>query len=186
MPALPARRPLAALAAALCAGAGLLAAPPAIARDGLGVFGNWAAFRDGAVPRCYAIALAEPERAGLRGGNRQAGLPRQFDAYADVGSWPRRGVRGQLHLRASRRLGAGVAQLSLGGQRIALTSGQADLWAADPRADAAIMAAMRQGGRMQLLARDASGHLFTDSWQLDGAACAMDAATLACAADARR
>jgi len=35
-------------------------ATPAFARDSLGVYGKWGAFRDPAVPRCYAIAMAEP------------------------------------------------------------------------------------------------------------------------------
>ena len=31
---------------------------PAIARDSLGMFSTWGAFRDPAVPRCYAVAMA--------------------------------------------------------------------------------------------------------------------------------
>ena len=38
-------------------------AVPAAARDSLGVFGSWGAFRDPQVPRCYAIAAAQPATA---------------------------------------------------------------------------------------------------------------------------
>ena len=38
----------------------LALASPLAARDSLGVFGQWGAFRDPDVPRCYAIAKAQP------------------------------------------------------------------------------------------------------------------------------
>jgi hypothetical protein len=42
---------------------GLLPAAPATARDSLGIWNDWGAFRDAAVPRCYAIAMAQPSLA---------------------------------------------------------------------------------------------------------------------------
>ena len=36
----------------------LALAVPLSAKDSLGVFSDWGAFRDPAVPRCYAIAMA--------------------------------------------------------------------------------------------------------------------------------
>ena len=36
-----------------------LLASPLAAKDSLGVFGQWGAFRDPQVPRCYAIAAAD-------------------------------------------------------------------------------------------------------------------------------
>lgn len=39
--------------------AALVIGGTAVARDSLGVFGTWGAFRDPGVPRCYAIAMAE-------------------------------------------------------------------------------------------------------------------------------
>ena len=110
-------------------------ATPALARDALGMFGEWAAFRDPAVPRCYAIAKAAPST-----------LQRDYQPYADVAFWPKQGVRGQVHFRLSRKL-AGDAKITLniGGQRIALTGGGGDAWAVDKRGDAAIVAAMRSG-----------------------------------------
>ena len=73
-------------------------ASPALARDALGMFGEWAAFRDPAVPRCYAIAKAAPST-----------LQRDYQPYADVAYWPRQGVRGQVHFRLSRKLAAVTA-----------------------------------------------------------------------------
>ena len=66
----------------------LLAASPAAARDALGMFGGWAAFRDPQAPRCYAIAMAVPSTK-----------TREYQPYADVAWWPRAGVRGQVHFR---------------------------------------------------------------------------------------
>ncbi len=152
-----------------------LLASPLVAKDSLGVFGQWGAFRDPQVPRCYAIAAAEPE--GRRGSSA-----REHDAFASVGSWPKRGVRGQLHLRLSRSLATGARiSLSIGGQRFELAGGGGDAWAKDRTMDAAIVAAMRSAGTMAVSARDGAGRRFTDRYSLDGAATAMDAATVGCA-----
>ncbi len=146
-------------------------AGPAAAKDGLGVFGEWAAFRDPAVPRCYAIAAAEPRRRN-----------EASSGYADVGTWPKRAVRGQVHFRLSRTLHASPRlSLSIGGARFELTGGGIDAWAKDPRADAAIVAAMRSAPRMSVSGVDAAGRRFTDRYSLDGVATAMDAATVGCA-----
>jgi hypothetical protein len=144
-------------------------AAPLAAKDSLGVFDNWGAFRDPAVPRCYAIAAAD----------KAAGA---YQAYADGGTWPRRGVRGQVHFRLSRALSPGShPSLSLGGTRYPLTGGGADAWALDKRAEAAIVAAMRSADSMSVTATDRSGRRFTDRFGLKGAATAMDAATVGCA-----
>ena len=146
---------------------GALSAPLA-AKDSLGVFGEWGAFRDPQVPRCYAIAAAPNPRSG--------------QPYASVGTWPRRDVRGQLHVRLSRAVAPSAAiSLSVGEQRFALTGGGADAWAQDRRMDAAIVAAMRSARSMSVSARDRNGNRFTDRYSLDGAATAMDAATVGCA-----
>lgn len=148
-----------------------LCAAPALARDSLGVFGTWGAFRDPAVPRCYAIAMAAP-----------SSLQRDYQPYASVGTWPRRQVRGQIHFRLSRKLQPGAAiMLALGGNKFALAGGGGDAWAADRRMDAAIIAALRSASEMTVSAKGADGRGFSNTWQLDGAATAMDAATVACA-----
>lgn len=149
----------------------LLLATPVQARDSLGIFATWAAFRDPATPRCYAIAMAEPST-----------LQREFQPYADVGTWPRQQTRGQVHFRLSRRIAPNTAiSLSLGGQRFALVGGGGDVWATDKRMDAGIVAAMRSAGEMTVSARDTQGRGFSNTWRLQGAATAMDAATIGCA-----
>lgn len=144
-------------------------AVPVAAKDSLGVFGEWGAFRDPEVPRCYAIAAAENEA-------------RDHAPFASVGTWPRRQVRGQVHLRLSRTLApSATISLNVGGRRFALTGGGADAWARDRTMDAAIVAAMRSAAAMSVTARDRAGRRFTDRYGLDGAATAMDAATVGCA-----
>jgi hypothetical protein len=149
----------------------ILCAAPALARDSLGMFSGWAAFRDPQAPRCYAIAMAAPSAKS-----------RDFQPYADVAWWPRQSVRGQVHFRLSRKLQPNAAiSLSIGGQKIPLVGGGGDAWAADKRGDAAIMAAMRSAKDMTVSARDASGRGFSNSYDLSGAATAMDAAAVGCA-----
>lgn len=145
-------------------------AAPASARDSLGTFGGWGAFRDPGTPRCYAIAMAEPSTQ-----------QRDYQPYADVAIWPRRQVYGQIHFRLSRRLAPNAAiTLSLGGRRFALTGGGGDAWAADKRMDAAVVAAMRSANSMTVSARDAAGRGFSNTWRLAGSATAMDAAAIGC------
>jgi len=157
------------LSAAFCLA--LTVASPAVARDSLGMFGAWGAFRDPAVPRCYAIAMAEPSMR-----------ERDYQPYAAVGTWPRQALRGQVHLRLSRKLAPDSRiVLSLGGQRFDLVGGGGDAWAADRRMDAAIVAAMRSAASMTVSARDAAGRNFSNTWPLAGAATAMDAAAIGCA-----
>jgi len=153
-----------------------LIASPLAAKDSLGVFGQWGAFRDPQVPRCYAVAAADPE---LRASARTA---REHAPFASVGTWPRRGVRGQLHFRLSRNLADSPRiSLAIGGQRFELTGGGGDAWAKDRTMDAAVVAAMRSAGSMSISGTDRAGRRFTDRYALEGAATAMDAATVGCA-----
>lgn len=145
---------------------------PAQARDSLGIFGGWGAFRDAATPRCYAIAepvRTSPGKAGWR-------------AFASVGTWPKQRVRGQLHIRLSReRAQQAKVYLSIGERRFALAAGKADAWAQDARMDAAIIAAMRSAATMSIETKATNGRAFSDLYALKGAATAMDAAALGCA-----
>ena len=149
---------------------GLLLLPASLAaKDSLGVFDGWGAFRDPAVPRCYAIAESEKPAGGAQG-------------YADVATWPRQGVRGQVHFRLSRALAPSPRlSLSLGGARFELSGGGADAWARDRQTDAAIVAAMRSAESMSVSGIDKAGRRFADRYELKGAATAMDAATVGCA-----
>lgn len=148
-----------------------LIATPVAARDSLGIFGQWAAFRDPQAARCYAIAMAAPST-----------MRREYQPFATVGWWPRQQVRGQVHFRLSRQIKPGAPlTLSIGGQRVALVGGGAEAWAADKRGDAAIMAAMRSAKEMTIYARDTAGRGFSNTYTLEGAATAMDSAALGCA-----
>lgn len=156
----------AAIRMAVCA---LLLAAPAFARDPLGVFEGWGAFRDPRV--CYAIA--EPARR-----------PREaaWRPFASVAWWPARRIRAQLHvrLRAEKLPGAPVI-LTIGNAQARLVAGNAEAWARDARMDAAIIAAMRSGSSMSIASRAKDGRAFVDVYRLRGAATAFDAAALACA-----
>ncbi len=144
---------------------------PAAARDSLGIYSTWGAFRDPAVPRCYAIAMAEPSQRR-----------RDYQPFASIGTWPQRAVRGQVHFRLSRKLApASRISLAVGGERFRLTGGGGDAWATDRKMDAAIVAAMRSARTMAVSARDDRGNGFSDRYALEGAATAMDSAAIGCA-----
>ncbi|HYD38825.1 MAG TPA: hypothetical protein VEA60_14495, partial [Allosphingosinicella sp.] len=107
----------------------LAATAPAAAQQPLGVFGLWGAFET--AERCYAIA--EPDREAR---------PGDGPAYASVGYWPRRGVRGQAYfrLRRPKRPGSAVL-LRIDERTFQLRGGGPHAWAADAAGDAAIVAA---------------------------------------------
>lgn len=145
------------------------AAPAAAQQEAIGIFSLWGAFRDDA--RCYAISEAQG-RPRADGGR----------AFASLGWWPGRGVRGQLHIRLSRPKRPGSAVLlRIDDRTFQLIGGGADAWAPNPRADAEIAAAIRTGVAMSVETRSARGGLIRDRYALRGAASAMDAAAIACA-----
>ncbi|RYY42297.1 MAG: hypothetical protein EOP59_10340 [Sphingomonadales bacterium] len=139
------------------------------ARDALGTYDGWGAFRDAAPPRCFAIA-------------RPIGRHGQAQPFASIATWPRDGIRNQLHLRLSRTRAANArVTLSIGERRFELKAGDADAWASDARTDAAIVAAIRSGRSMSVETIAANGSPFADTYALEGAATAIDAALLGCA-----
>lgn len=141
----------------------LLVAAPLGARESLGVYDSWAAFKDVSPARCYAIAKAQ--------GKLRA------PAYATVSTWPGKGVRGAVHIVLSREVAAKASvRLAVGDKRFTLVTKGRNAWAADPQSDAAIIAAIRSAARMSV-----SGAGFTDRYTLAGAATAIDAATVGCA-----
>ena len=138
------------------------------AREPIGVYRGWGAFRDAAPVRCFAIARA------LNTGRRSG--------FADVATWPGRRLRATLHVRLSRPNDrVAPVTLSIGERRFALVARDADAWAADAAADRAIVAAKRSGRRMSGEAVAPGGAPFADVYALAGAATAIDAAALACA-----
>lgn len=142
-----------------------LAVQTATARESLGIFERWGAFREPA--RCFAIA--QPVRAGSTG-------------FASVASFPARGVRGQFHARLSRaRATQAQVTLSIGERRFQLVAGAVDAWAPDTRTDAAIRSAIRSARSMSVESVDRRGRAFADTYALRGAATAIDAASLGCA-----
>lgn len=151
----------------LLSGFALLAPSAALARDSLGVFDKWGAFRDPGVPRCYAIAKSE-RRGGPVG-------------YATVGIWPKSRVRGQVHFRLSRKLPQDArVVVRIGSLSVPLVGGGVSAWAPDQRGDAAVIAAMRSAERMTVRVRSRHGG-FVDSYPLAGVATAIDAALVGCA-----
>lgn len=146
----------------------LALAAPLAARESLGVYENWAAFKDPSPLRCYAIAKAQGRPAA--------------PAYATISTWPDKNVRGAVHIVLSREIAAkGAVRLAIGGQRFELVANGRNAWAADARGDAAIVAAMRSASRMSVSATSDKGGRFTDRYTLAGAATAIDAATVGCA-----
>jgi len=140
---------------------------PATAKDSLGVFSSWAAFRDAEPMRCYAIAQPRRER--------------ESEPFASISNWPDRDVRGQFHLRLSRSVDEGAyVRLRIGSRAFNLAANGHNAWGRDARMDAAILAAIRSADVMSVGARGAGGVRFVDRYDLAGAASAIDAATIGC------
>jgi hypothetical protein len=136
-----------------------------------GIFFGWGAFEQAGPRKCYAIA--QPELSGRA---------RPWPAFASVGFWPERAAGPQFHARLSRKKRPGSAViLRVGDRSFQLLAGGGDAWAANPRADAAIAAAIRAGVSMSVETRSEQGGLVRDRYQLRGAASAIDAAAIACA-----
>lgn len=151
----------------------LLAATPATARDALGIYGRWGAFRDATPPRCFAIAVPADRFAPAR--------PR-WRPFASIATWPGDKVRNQVHIRLSKpRKPGSNPTLAIDGRRFTLVAAGPEAWAPDAATDAAIVAAMRTGRRMIATGRADDGSRIVEVYELTGAASAIDAATLACA-----
>ena len=149
----------------------VLAAAPVAARDPIGTFGRWGAFRDPSPRHCFAIS--EPVQT-VRGGAQRG--------FVSIARWPSAGMKTQLHVRLTRpRHPRAAVVLSVGERRFTLTAGPSDAWAPDDATDRAIVAAMRSGRSLSVETLNARGRPFVDAYALHGAATAIDAATLACA-----
>jgi hypothetical protein len=146
-------------------------ATPAIAKDRLGIYQSWAAFKDTETPRCYAIAQPEQRISGaVRPG------------YFSVGFWPKKGVSHQIYVSVSRDQSANSStNISVGGRRFRLKSNATGGWAADRRMDLAIIAAMRTSASLSVESIGRDGRAIVDAYSLRGAPSAIDAAALGCA-----
>jgi hypothetical protein len=146
----------------------LLVTTPAIAKDRLGAWQDWAAFKDAETPRCYAIGA--PEETSGEGG------------YLSIGFWPKRGVGHQIYVRLSReRSSNGGITLSAGGRRFRLVPKGNGGWAKDRAMDLAIIAAIRSSQSLSIESVGRNGGNIIDAYALRGAASAIDAAALGCA-----
>lgn len=147
----------------------VVAAGAAQAREALGIFENWGAFKDDTPYRCFAIAEPVGEKTGT------------WRPFASVGHWPDRNVRSQLHIRLSkeRRPTADVI-LTIGERRWRLAAGRFDAWGPSPRHDAYIIAKIRAARSMSVSSVAKDGTAFADTYRLKGAATAIDAAALGC------
>ena len=140
-------------------------------RQTLGVYGEWAAFRDAEGPRCYAIVKPFSTH----------GAP-QFKSYASFGFWPKSQIRGQFYARLSKPVGKGrELRLTIGSRRFILRGNGMHGWAGDKRMDAAILSALRTAENMVVHGTTENGATINDMYQLRGAATAVDAAALGCA-----
>ncbi|HEV7233411.1 MAG TPA: hypothetical protein VGN36_04135 [Sphingorhabdus sp.] len=149
-----------------------LLAVPLAAKDRLGVYQGWVAFRDPETPRCYAIAAPE----------ETVGTPTR-NGYLSIGFWPKRGVTHQLYVRLSRErsTNSGIT-LTAGGRRFRLKVDGSTGWATDRRTDLAIIAAMRSATSLSVESIGRDGRSIVDTYSLRGAPSAIDAAALGCIA----
>lgn len=147
----------------------MLSAGTLHAREALGIFESWGAFKDDNPYRCFAIAEPVEKPDG------------KWRPFASVGHWPDRDVRSQLHIRLSkeRRPSADV-MLAVGERRWRLVAGRFDAWAPSPRHDAFIIAKIRAARSMSVSSVAKDGSAFADTYRLKGAATAIDAAALGC------
>ena len=142
----------------------------ASAKESLGIFNSWGAFRDAEIPRCYAIAESE-EISGKA----------ERKSYASIGFWPTRQIRRQFHVRLSRDRSTNSRLIvSIAGRRFQLTANRSDGWSQDKRMDAAIIAAIRSSTSMTVESVGRDGKSIVDAYRLRGAATAIDAASLGC------
>ena len=148
-----------------------LLATPLVAKDRLGVYQSWAAFKDAETPRCYAIS--EPEEI-VSGATQKA--------YLTIGFWPKKRVTHQIYVRLSRERSSNSGVIiSVGGRRFRLTASPSGGWAVDRQMDLAIVAAIRSSSALSAESIGRDGRAIVDAYALKGAPSAIDAAALGCA-----
>lgn len=149
----------------------VLLATPLLAKDRLGAYQDWAAFKDPEVPRCYAIGSPEETNGAKTGGG----------GYVSVGFFPKSGLTHQIYVRLSRPRSANAGiTLTVGGRRFALKPDGNGGWARDRTSDLAIVAAIRASQSLSVQSSGPGGNII-DAYALRGAASAIDAAALGCA-----
>lgn len=148
----------------------LLAASPALARGGsvIASGGHWAAvLRDG---QCDADSLALAQAA-----KGQARAMAGFTFSGDRRRW------GQFHARLSRSPRSGASVIATVGRQPFLLVVSGDwAWSSGPAQEQAMIAAIRSADSLRIQSRDRAGRRFTDSFALDFAPTAIDAAAARC------
>lgn len=131
--------------------------------------GAWAAVDRGS--SCEAVA-----RSARIAANGKVQSLAAFTFTPDHRRW------GEFHvtLRRLPRPGASV-MLTIGARPFLLVGRGGDAWSSGPMQEQAIIAAIRDSSTMRVEARDSSGGRFADSFLVNGAATAIDAAAARCA-----
>ena len=131
--------------------------------------GAWAAIDRGSV--CEALSRS------------QKVLPRdKVQPVAGFSFTPDHNRWGEFHARLSRMpRGDATVMLKVGDQPFLLVTRDGWAWSRGPMQSQAIIAAVRNGGWMQVESRDGLGVRFSDPYLLDGAPTAIDAAAARCA-----
>ncbi|MEH3103031.1 MAG: hypothetical protein PGN12_03915 [Sphingomonas phyllosphaerae] len=145
----------------------------AVLREPLGVWQRWAALRETPGPHCFAVAqpLRRDGTTDRRGG------------FALVATRQGATRAPSVRFRLTRSRGEGAPlTLAIGERRFALVGDRTFARAADADTDRAIVGAMRGATAMTLTTLDAGGRGLSDTYPLAGAATAIDAAQLGCAA----
>ena len=151
----------------------------AAARERIGIYEGWGAYRDepGSDPaarssaRCFAIA--RPERSVKRRG---------ASPFLSVASWPSLRRSREVHVRLSAPRGPRAPLLlDVAGRQFRLAGEGADGWATGAAMDRAIVAAIRMGTTLTVRSSGRDGRSIVEVYELKGAASAIDAATIACA-----
>ena len=149
----------------------MCAAAPAIAARGAVIYAGpaWAAIDRGSACEALSRSVRIAPKGKLQA---LAG----FTFSTDRREW------GQFHalLRRMPRAGAAV-MLRIDGRPFLLVSRANWAWSSGPLQEQAIIAALRTASVMGVESRDSAGRRFIDSYSLDGAATAIDAAAAACA-----
>ncbi len=135
--------------------------------------GAWAALDRGA--SCEALTRS----ARIAAKNKVQSLA-GFTFTPDRRRW------GEFHvtLRRVPRVGASV-MLTISDRPFLLVARGNDAWSSGSLQDQAIIAALRTASAMRVEARDSAGRRFADSFLVDGAATAIDAAAARCAGKIR-
>ena len=152
----------------------LLSAAPAAAQQIVFAGGHWAAIDRGSVCEAgsRALRIAAKDKVQARAGFAfDAGGPRRGQFFALLSRTPRAGS---------------TIVLTVGDQPFLLASNGQWAWSSGPAQEQAIIAAARSAGGLTVSARDQAGSRFTDRYQLDGVATAIDAAAARCAGKMQR